>query len=139
MRHHVVIVAALLATIGTGDGLRAQPATELDRLSWDEPCEEIQAHLETALDRNDDISADRRQAIADRLNAADPSAERAACLEPLKDAYDRLVAAYGATGSSANILGGASSAPSDPAAVTPERVEGPRTGERVGENPSAFD
>lgn len=134
----LVAVAALalaaLAPTGAGHGAPNGPATELERMSWDEPCAAIRAHLATALEANAAIPADSRTAIAALLARADPEAERAACLTPLKEAYDRLVAAYERTPASANILGGASAAPADPTAVEPETIEGKRTGERLGED-----
>jgi hypothetical protein len=126
-----VVLSGILAALVPA---RAQegPATELDRMSWDEPCAQIREHLATALAANPEIPAESRAAIEAKLAAADPQAERAACLAPLKEAYDRLVAAYDRTPASANILGGATAAPEDPAKVDPETIEGPRTGERIG-------
>jgi hypothetical protein len=126
-----VLLWGLLAATPTalaGDG----PATELSRMSWDEPCAAIRDHLATALDANAAIPADTRTAIEAKLAEADVDAEREACLAPLKDAYDRLVAAYERTPASANVLGGATAAPEEPSKVDPETIEGPRTGERIG-------
>ncbi len=134
MRRLTATCVALLGVLAYGGAAFAQdgPATELDRMSWDEPCVEIRDHLATALDANAEIPADTRAAIEAKLAEADPQAEREACLAPLKDAYDRLVAAYERTPASANILGGATAAPEEPSEVDPDTIEGPRTGERIG-------
>jgi len=130
----------LLAVAATGAVAQEPPAVSLDRMSWDASCAEIRGHLATALERNAEIARDARRGIRDRLDAAaEVEGDRAACLAPLKDAYDRLVAAYGRTGSSVNILGGATDAPDEPAAVEPETLEGPRTGDRIGGDPDASD
>jgi hypothetical protein len=123
-------VFAMLALAGAvaQDG----PATELERMSWDEPCAAIRDHLTRALEANAEIPAATRAEIEAQLARADPGAEREACLAPLKAAYDRLVAAYEETSASANILGGASDAPHEPTRVRPETIEGKRTGERIG-------
>jgi hypothetical protein len=108
------------------------PATELERMSWDESCAEIRDHLSGALEANAAIRPDARAEIRAQLRRADVDAERAACLAPLKEAYDLLVAAYERTPASPNILGGATDAPDTPTQVTPETIEGERTGERIG-------
>jgi hypothetical protein len=134
------LLSMTLITAATTAGAQENPAASLERMSWDAPCAEIREHLATALDRNDAIAADARQGVQTHLDqAAEAGGDRAACLEPLKQAYDELVAAYENTPASPNILGGATTAPGDPAAVEPESLEGPLTGRRVGENPEGFD
>ncbi|MFP4126578.1 MAG: hypothetical protein ACLFU0_08025 [Alphaproteobacteria bacterium] len=129
------LIAALpLAALAVAAAATADdgPATQLERMSWDESCAEIRAHLRAALDANAEIAPDARADIRDPLRRADIDADRAACLPPLKEAYDLLVAAYERTSGSANILGGATDAPATPTEATPETVEGQRTGERLG-------
>ena len=113
----------------TADG----PATELERMSWAEPCGEIRAHLSQALEANAAIGPDARADIRAALERADPDAERATCLAAAKEAYDRLVAAYERTPASANVLGGATDAPGTPTAIEPETFEGKRAGEPIGD------
>ncbi|NBB69650.1 MAG: hypothetical protein GVY33_04895 [Alphaproteobacteria bacterium] len=128
-----IAAAAVFAMLALGGAVAQDgPATELDRMSWDEPCAAIRDHLTRALEANAEIPAATRAEIDAQLARSDPGAERAACLAPLKAAYDRLVAAYEATSASANILGGATDAPQRPSKVHPESVEGKRTGERIG-------
>ncbi len=133
---HRPIAALLLTVLALAPAATAQngPATELERMSWDDSCAEIRAHLSEALEANAAIAPDARAEIEAQLRSADVDAERATCLAPLKEAYDLLVAAYERTPGSANILGGATDAPGTPTQVTPETVEGPRTGERIGED-----
>jgi hypothetical protein len=137
MRACPIIAACALMTSAHA---QERPAASLERMSWNESCTAIHAHLQTALQANEAIAADVRTTIAERLAAGLAQAgDRSACLGELKEAYDQLAAAYGRTAPSANVLGGATTAPADPAAAVPERVEGQRTGERIGENPRAFD
>ena len=111
-----------------------RPAASLERMSWDESCAAIHDHLQTALDRNEEIAGDARTSIQRRLDAGIAEAgDRTACLEELKEAYDQLALAYDRTAESANVLGGATAAPADPTKVDPATIEGPRTGERIGE------
>jgi len=128
-----IAAAAVFATLAlAGAGAQDGPATELERMSWDDSCAAIRDHLTRALEANAEIPAVTRAEIEAQLARADPAAEREACLAPLKEAYDRLVAAYEETSASANILGGATAAPQEPSKVQPETVEGKRTGERIG-------
>lgn len=131
MRIPALILAAALALPAAA---QERPAASLERMSWDESCAAIHDHLQTALDRNDEIAADARQSIQVRLDAGiAEEGDRTACLEELKEAYDQLAMAYGRTAPSANVLGGATAAPEEPAKADPETIEGPLTGERIGE------
>jgi len=132
MRRLIAALPLAALAIAPAAGARNGPATELERMSWDESCAEIRDHLRAALDANAEIAPDARAEIRDQLGRADVDADRPACLAPLKEAYDLLVAAYERTPASANILGGATDAPATPTVVTPEAVEGQRTGERLG-------
>jgi hypothetical protein len=117
-----------------------RPAATLDRMSWDSSCAVINDQFQTALDRNEQIAADTRSTIQQLLDqAAANEGDRTVCLETLKQAYDELALAYGRTAGSANVLGGATTAPEEPAKVDPRTLEGERTGEVIGDAPAASD
>jgi hypothetical protein len=109
-------------------------------MSWDSSCAVIHDQFQTALERNEEIAADTRSTIQQLLDeAAAREGDRTACLARLKEAYDQLALAYGRTAGSANVLGGATTAPEEPAEVDPRTLEGERTGDIIGDSPEAFD